>query len=404
MAGFALQTAAPSTQAGVGLSTLPDARAAGAQAARAAGGGLTTAPACVLVFATAGYRQDELLAGVRSEIGSARLVGCSGEGVISGPCSDERDHVVTVMALASTAIGFEVLARTDYGVDPAGCGRGLAADLAALAPADVFAVLLFADGLTGHCTNFLAAFQAALPPGVTVVGGTAGDCMEFTRTYQYAGDQVTSGGVSALVLRGAGRAQVAVSHGCLPIGLERTVTSAADGWLHTIDGRPAWSVFKEYLDGDPVDLNAEGIVHLCFGELLAPAVTHAYDPFIIRTPLQLDAATGALFFPGGGFVTGQRVRMTRRDPGQIRSSAEQCAATLADRERPAFVLQFDCAGRGRILFGACAADEIVRPLQIAVGAGVPWAGFHTYGEIAPVGDTLYYHNYTVALCAVYDAA
>ena len=70
---------------------------------------------------------------------------------------------------------------------------------------------------------------------------------------------------------------------------------------------------------------------------------------------------------------------------------------------PAFVLQFDCAGRGKVMFGACAAREIIEPLRAEIGQRVPWAGFHTYGEIAATEHGLDYHNYTVALCAFYDA-
>jgi hypothetical protein len=29
---------------------------------------------------------------------------------------------------------------------------------------------------------------------------------------------------------------------------------------------------------------------------------------------------------------------------------------------------------------------------------------HTYGEIAPIGDALWFHNYSVVLCAVYEGA
>lgn len=73
-----------------------------------------------------------------------------------------------------------------------------------------------------------------------------------------------------------------------------------------------------------------------------------------------------------------------------------------DGRRPDLVLQFDCAGRGRILWGGCAAQEIVAPLRRTLGETTPWIGFHTYGEIAPIGDRPYYHNYTVALCAFYE--
>ena len=53
---------------------------------------------------------------------------------------------------------------------------------------------------------------------------------------------------------------------------------------------------------------------------------------------------------------------------------------------------------------ACAAQEIVKPLRQTLGPKTAWLGFHTYGEIAPIAGRPYYHNYTVALCAVYDRA
>jgi hypothetical protein len=54
------------------------------------------------------------------------------------------------------------------------------------------------------------------------------------------------------------------------------------------------------------------------------------------------------------------------------------------------------------MFGNCASQEIVAPLQRLLGQAGAWLGLHTYGEIAAVGEHLHYHNYTVALCAVYE--
>jgi hypothetical protein len=194
------------------------------------------------------------------------------------------------------------------------------------------------------------------------------------RSHQYCGTRVASGAVAAFLLRGDVHAEVAVSHGCVPIGQQRTVTSASDGWVHQIDGQPAWEVFKEYLDGDPQDLNADGIVHLCIGQPLESTDADEYDRHIIRTPMKLDKENGALFFPGGGLDAGQPIQLTRRDQQKICSSAEACAARILERgnkQPPALVLQFDCAGRGRILFGACAADKIVEPLRRTLGEHVP---------------------------------
>ena len=41
-------------------------------------------------------------------------------------------------------------------------------------------------------------------------------------------------------------------------------------------------------------------------------------------------------------------------------------------------------------------------MQEEIGVAIPWIGFHTFGEIAPIAGKSYYHNYTVALCAVFE--
>ncbi len=238
-----------------------------------------------------------------------------------------------------------------------------------------------------------------------MLGGTAGDAMTLERTFQYRDGEVTSDAVAGVLVRGRGRFEFAVSHGCTQIGIERCATRTDGGWLHEIDGRPAWDVFREYLGPGYDDLNAEGMAHLCIGEPLPDDAATEHEPFVIHTPLGLDKRTGSLFFPGGGVAQATRIHFTRRDPVRVRSTARECAARVARRvpeRRPALVLQFDCAGRGRMLFGSRSTEEIVWPLQEQLGPGVPWIGFHTYGEIAPIGRRTFFHNYTVALGALYD--
>jgi len=67
------------------------------------------------------------------------------------------------------------------------------------------------------------------------------------------------------------------------------------------------------------------------------------------------------------------------------------------------MLQFDCTGRGRVLCGERTAEIVVEPLQQVLGADVPWIGFHTFGEIAPLRGRTHYHACTAALCALYPA-
>jgi len=391
-----------STRAAVGFSTDRDPKLAGRRAAHDALDALGGDANLALVFATVGYEQQALLDSISATLGAnCVLAGCSGEGIIAGGDSHEVDHAVSVMAVRLEGARAEAHQVLGFAQAPEQAAQALAKSLGELG--DVRGVLLFPDGIGGDCTRFLRALEPQLP-GVTIVGGTAGDAMTFERTYQYCGREVHSGAASAVVLRGKGELRVAVSHGCTPCGPHQTITKMSGAWLERIDERPAWDVFKEFLDGNPRDLNAEGIVHICIGMAADASARFVDEHMIIRTPMGLNTETGAMLFPGGGLESGQRVRIARRDAEKIRVSGAACARMLLqDEQRPAFVIQFDCAGRGKVMFGDCAAQEIVEPLRHEIGLQVPWAGFHTYGEIAQTKSKLNYHNYTVALCAFHDA-
>lgn len=393
------------THANVGLSHAEDSDAAGREAAAAALTGLPGGAAqFAIVFSSADHDHDTLLRSIAATMPGTDIIGCSGEGVIAQDESVEGFPAVAVMAVASDRITFATFLIDEYGQDPRAAAHRLA-ELVKGQAGRPRCLCLMPDGLQGNCTDFLQSLNDSLAGLVPVVGGASGDAMTFDRTYQYGAGRVISGGVAAFLISGDAEVEIAVSHGCTPVGLERTVTRAERGWVEEIDGQPAWSVFKEYLDGDPADLNADGIVHLCIGQPLPDSDAASYDPFVIRTPLALNQESGALFFPGGGLDQGDAIQLTRRDPERIRTSAQDCAARLGATHAgrpPALVLQFDCAGRGRILFGSAVASEIVVPLRASLGATTPWLGFHTYGEIAPIGDETYYHNYTVALCAIYE--
>jgi small ligand-binding sensory domain FIST len=69
-------------------------------------------------------------------------------------------------------------------------------------------------------------------------------------------------------------------------------------------------------------------------------------------------------------------------------------AARLDGRRPAFGCYFDCAGRGRGLFGA--PDHDVALIRERLGE-FPLVGFFGNGEFAPIGRRNFFHNYTGAL-------
>jgi small ligand-binding sensory domain FIST len=101
---------------------------------------------------------------------------------------------------------------------------------------------------------------------------------------------------------------------------------------------------------------------------------------------------------------GTELWIVRRDKELIacgmQAISRQIREQMADK-RPKFVLQFECVGRGKVVFREREKVELIRALQREVGEGIPWIGLYTYGEIGPVVRNNCFHNFTSVVAAVY---
>lgn len=393
------------TQVGVGTSTAADSREAGVQAAQESIKDLgARKPSIVIVYGAVGYDQREMLAGVTSVTGDAPLVGCSAEGTITQKGSVETNRTIAVMAIASDDMTFKTFLAQGLKENSEKAASDIASQVKRSGSDSAKLLMIFPDGLNISSTPFLSILESNLPAHMRIVGGGASDNATFQKTYQYFNGKVFEDSVPAVAIGGKIAVEIVVSHGCAPMGLERTVTKSNGRFLQEIDGKTAWSVFKEYLDGDPQTLQGSDVVHLCVAEKLPEKLSKIYDPYVIRGPLGLDEKSGGLFFHAE-MPAGTKIKMSRRDPEKISqkaASSTQQIKTKHPGKSPLAVFQLDCAGRGRMIFGTRTNEMEVAPLQDAFGKTVPWIGFHTYGEIAPIGEKTFYHSFTVVLCALYE--
>ncbi|HZO42684.1 MAG TPA: FIST C-terminal domain-containing protein, partial [Methylomirabilota bacterium] len=109
-----------------------------------------------------------------------------------------------------------------------------------------------------------------------------------------------------------------------------------------------------------------------------------------------DRSSGALAVAERVRV-GQTLQFQIRDARASRQDLGEMLDELVERlngRRPAFGCYFNCAGRGRGLFGV--ADHDVSLIRERLGE-FPLAGFFGNGEFAPIGRRNFFHNYTGAL-------
>ena len=321
--------------------------------------------------------------------------------MISRDGSDESSHAVGVMAFASDCMRFQTVSARGLGPQSKKSGADFAGRLARGAGGEL--LLVFPDGLTLHSAGLFAGIEAGLQRPLAMVGGAAGEMMQFQRTYQYHDGAVLSDAVAGVLIEGDFETEIEVNHGCDVVGIERTVTRAEGSVVYEIDDRPAWSVVQEYLE-ERLRRSRRARRVLCVRRR-----AHADDERRLRAVRHPHAASARQGHRCAHLP--RRAAHRRQDlHGAPRSHAhprQRHPLGRANRrappgQSPLAVLQFDCTGRGRLLFGERTTADLIAPMQAALDPKAPWLGFHTYGEIAPVAGRTHYHNYTVVLCAIYE--
>jgi hypothetical protein len=396
-------------RAGVGVSHHRNPRVAGEEAANqaleAAG---VERPDFVFMFATVGYNQQALLGAVRKVTHGAPLCGCSGEGIIAGGEADESNFSVAVMTISADQLWFSNGLATGLKEDSAKAGRAVAEAIRPKVSSDALALFLFPDGVTVNFDRLAAGLegQLDLDQPLPLVGGTAGDNLVFERTYQYCDDRVISDGVAWALLSGQARVAWTANHACVPIGIEYKVTRCEGNVIYEMDGRPALEVLKEYVSDVSMEDWAMAVLAFPLG-FKVPGLAQDYDEYIIRGIVGgKDDAAGSLAIPTE-VSEGMSIWVTRRDHEKVVHGVERAIqeikTQLGDKQAK-LVFQFDCAGRGKMFLREQQKLHLLETLRERIGPGVPWLGFYTYGEIAPVAGRNYFHNYTLVLTVIYSCS
>ena len=253
-------------------------------------------------------------------------------------------------------------------------------------------VLVFSDGRFVNGTVLSEAFNAGLPPGVTLSGGLAGDGNDFARTAVGLDEAPAPGGIAAVGLYGDSlRIGFGNAGGWSSFGPMRVVTGSAGNILLTLDNRPGLEVYKNYLGDEAAGLPAAALrFPLC---VTATGQSNA----VVRTILSIDEQAGSMTF-AGDIPLGATVRFMRASYEDLITGAEEAAHQAT--QKASLVLCVSCVGR-RIVLGQRTEEEI-EGVRASFGPGPIIAGFYSYGELAPSGQAkaCQLHNQTMTVTSI----
>jgi len=345
--------------------------------------------ALVFVTGDAHARAHEALHAVRRVTGAPIVLGCSGTGILT-----ERREVEEGLAVAVLVVRDPRLLATAFALERQGERRDIGAEVAQRIGATVAeggCVLVLPDAVGCNPPALLTQLHAALG-FVPVLGAVAAGAPMFEL---YETDAL-AGALVGVALSGL-TPVIGVTQGCTPIGEPYVITHAEANVIQRIGSRPALEILTEAIRASP-DTEAR-IRHA--GVFAGLAMDSAKSPlergdFLVRNLVGADQSSGALAVAERVRI-GQTVQFQIRDAQASRQDLLAMLDELAGRlhgRRPAFGCYFDCAGRGRGLFGV--PDHDVTLIRERLGE-FPLVGFFGNGEFAPIGRRNFFHNYTGAL-------
>jgi small ligand-binding sensory domain FIST len=375
---------------GLGVGDAADAAALEASVEAAEHSGADAADlALVFVTGDAGDRAHQILHAVRRVTGARAVIGCSGAGVLTEFREVEGRTAVAVLAVRSdrllaTAFSFERQGqRAEVGTELAERIEGTVAEGGC--------ALVLPDAMGCNPVALLDQLHRALG-FVPVLGAVAaGDPMlELHNT------DAVQGALVGVALSGLAPV-IGVTQGCTPIGEPYVITRGEANLIERIANRPALEMLEDAIRAMPDGPERIRRAGVFAGLAMDPAKSPLErGDFLVRNLIGADRSSGAI-------AVAERVRVGQTVQFQIRdaeASREDLQGMLAevvarlDGRRPAFGCYFDCAGRGRGLFGV--PDHDVTLIREALGE-FPLVGFFGNGEFAPIARRNFFHNYTGAL-------
>jgi methyl-accepting chemotaxis protein len=387
-----------------GISNADDSFKAGQEAAQKALNKGNVAPQFGITFVGSRYNYQEVLRGIRSVVKEAQLIGCSS----AGEFTDEKvakDSVVLALITSTNHRFFAGLGSRIKNDPQAAVKQAVSGFPKSVDGYPHLSAILLIDGLCGMGDDVCSAASSLLGPQVRYVGGAAGDDLKLKETYVFLNDQLVKDGITVGLLASKSPVAVGVKHGHCVLSEPLKVTKTKDHTVIEIDGKPAFSVWKDLTrkrakdKGIDVDtLSSPSYIASFLLQYEGGLLTG--QEYRLRAPLSVNPDGSINFVCRIEEGTIMRIMESPNQYYQIASAkqAAELAMKSAGGTKIAGAIVFDCVCRSAILNenyykGVDAIKSII--------GKVPLIGLATYGEIAMDASQLSgFHNTTTVVLLI----
>lgn len=232
--------------------------------------------------------------------------------------------------------------------------------------------------------------------GITIIGGMAGEAVNFTGTV-FTNDAKTDSGLISLILNEdkIDVKGVAVS-GWKAVGTEKRITKSEGPWILTIDNEPAMNVIKKFLGSKiAAGEHSDEVVPL---DISFPLQVQRESGKPMMLPFLLWNTTNDSVMVGGPVTEGSLFRFSLPPDLEVIDTVIESSKTIKDNELPDAdaMLIFSCVGRLSSL-GPMSGSEVE---GLAATWNKPMAGFYSLGEFGKIDDSPpEFHGTTVSWVA-----
>lgn len=351
-----------------------------------------TQPSLVFAFGSRDLLADKsVIKPLLEEYRESQLIFCSTSGEIVGSEVLEDSISVTELEFDHTGIRTGRVNLRDM-ENSYEAGRKI---LDSLPSENLSHIFLVSDGQLINGSELVSGICSRLNKEVPITGGLAGDGYRFEKTLVGLNDYPDTGELVAVGFYGD---RIKVGYGTWggwdAFGPERKITRSSGNILYELDGQSALSLYKKYLGPAADDLPGSAFFF--------PLSVRSKDQTegVVRTILSIDEETQSMTFAGeipmNGFA-----RLMKHNEDKLIDGAEVAGQLSMSSSKanlhPQYGMLISCVGR-KIVLGQNIEDEI-EVIREAIAPSVPVSGFYSYGEIAPLRNTVVceLHNQTMTV-------